>query len=138
MISQTAEYALRAAVFLAEHPGECFTLPELANYTKSPQSYLSKVMQELRKAGIVESQRGLNGGFKLKLSPRKISMYDIIQPVDPIKRILKCPLNNKEHCDKLCPLHQKIDDVGLELERTFKDTPLLSVTIHHDEVVFKD
>jgi Rrf2 family nitric oxide-sensitive transcriptional repressor len=131
MISTTAEYALRATVFLAEHPGSAYTLPQLAEVTKVPAGYLSKVMQGLRKAGIVLSQRGIYGGFTLARHPSEFTMYDIIQAVDPIKRITKCPMGLKAHCAKLCPLHQRLDDTAALMEKQFRESPLTQVLIHH-------
>ena len=70
MISQTTEYALRAIVFLADSPTEAHTAEAIAEGTKVPVGYLSKIMQGLAKAGLVSSQRGLYGGFTLIKSPR--------------------------------------------------------------------
>ena len=58
MISQTAEYALRAIVFLADQ-AEPRTTQQIAAATRVPPSYLSKVMQALSRARVVHSQRGL-------------------------------------------------------------------------------
>ena len=63
MISQTAEYALRAVVFLSMNVDAAFTTQQIAVATKVPAAYLSKVMQSLVRAGLVRSQRGLGGGF---------------------------------------------------------------------------
>jgi acyl-CoA dehydrogenase len=67
LLSQTVEYALRAAVCLAGRD-EGQTTPEIAETTKVPPSYLSKVLQGLARAGIVEGKRGVGGGFKLAMS----------------------------------------------------------------------
>ena len=71
MISQTAEYALRAIVYLADQGGVARTTSEIAETTQVPAGYLAKVMQSLCRAGLVKSQRGLNGGFKLAHDPRR-------------------------------------------------------------------
>ena len=64
MISQTAEYALRAMVFLAMRESAA-TNEQIAQVTKVPPGYLSKILQQLGKAKLVSSQRGLGGGFVL-------------------------------------------------------------------------
>ncbi len=63
MISQTSEYALRATIYLARHPSVSFTTRQIAEATGMPAGYLSKVLQTLARVGIVQSQRGLHGGF---------------------------------------------------------------------------
>ena len=106
MISQTAEYALRAIVFLADNPSEAQTAEAIAKGTKVPVGYLAKIMQGLARSGLVTSQRGLYGGFTLVLTPKELSVYDVIQAVDPIVRIAHCPLGLEGHGTNLCPLHR--------------------------------
>src|SRR4051794_21543855 len=107
MISQTAEYALRAVVYLAFHKGEPRTVRQLAEPTQVPEGYLAKVMQGLSRAGLVRSQRGLHGGFTLAVPADELTVYDVVQAVDPIHRIKHCPLGLKGHVN-LCPLHRRL------------------------------
>jgi Rrf2 family protein len=123
MISQTAEYALRAIVFLADQ-GEARTTQQIAAATRVPTSYLSKVMQSLSRAGIVKSQRGLHGGFTLVGAPDDVSVWDVIDAVDPIQRIRSCPLGLKAHGMRLCPLHKRLDDALALVETAFRDSTL--------------
>lgn len=109
LISQTAEYALRAAVCLAANAGAAMTTPKIAKITKVPANYLSKVLQEMGRAGIVRSRRGLHGGFVLESSPEELTLLDVINAVAPIKSIDKCPLDLEEHGKGLCPLHKRLN-----------------------------
>lgn len=122
-LSQTVEYALRAAVCLAGQP-EGQTTPEIAETTKVPPSYLSKVLQGLGRAGIVEGKRGVGGGFKLARPAGQISVLDVMEAVEPMQRIERCPLGLAAHADTLCPLHKKLDDALAEVERAFASTTL--------------
>jgi Rrf2 family protein len=108
MFSQTAEYALRAVVYLASQAGQARTTQQIARATKVPTGYLSKVMQGLGRAHVVQSQRGLHGGFTLARPATELTVLDIIQAVDPIQRIHSCPLGIKGHIN-LCPLHRRLD-----------------------------
>lgn len=121
MISQTAEYALRAIVFLAEH-GEPQTIQQIAQVTKVPAGYLSKVMQNLARHGLVSSQRGIGGGFALTRSAAELTVYEIVQAVDPVARITHCPLHRPEHENHLCALHRRLDDAAAQVERCFRET----------------
>jgi Rrf2 family protein len=120
MISQTAEYALRAIVYLADQ-GEARTTQEIAKATLVPPSYLSKVMQSLSRAQVVRSQRGLHGGFTLAKAPDELTVWDVMEAVDPIQRIRTCPLGLKAHV-KLCPLHRRLDDALALVENAFRES----------------
>jgi Rrf2 family protein len=108
MFSQTAEYALRAVVHLAARSGAPQTTQQIAVATRVPAGYLAKVMQSLSRAGVVHSQRGLHGGFTLSAPAAELTVLDVIQAVDPIRRIRSCPLGIKGHLN-LCPLHRRLD-----------------------------
>ncbi|GMV79737.1 MAG: hypothetical protein AMXMBFR7_09210 [Planctomycetota bacterium] len=119
LISQTSEYALRAIVSLAERHGESVVTQDLAQRTRIPAGYLSKILQTLRRAGLVHSQRGLRGGFVLQRAPEKISVLEVIDAIEPIRRVTRCPLNLPEHDAGLCPLHRRLDEAIDQVRNTF-------------------
>lgn len=124
MISQTAEYALRAIVCLAEQKDAAATLQQIARATKVPAGYLSKVLQGLVRSGLVLSQRGPAGGFSLARPAGELTIYEIVQAVDPVARIHHCPLNLPAHRDELCPLHRRLDDAAALIEKSFRDATI--------------
>ena len=132
MISQTAEYALRAMVHLAgaalNEGGAEFQLPQTAQQigaaTQVPVGYLSKVLQRLSAMDLITSQRGLGGGFKLARSPEEITIYEVLQAVDPLPRIRRCPLGLAAHSANLCPLHKRLDDAMAQVEQAFSASTL--------------
>jgi Rrf2 family transcriptional regulator, nitric oxide-sensitive transcriptional repressor len=126
MFSQTAEYALRAVAYLAEQ-GKPRTVAQIALATKVPAGYLAKVMQSLARSELVVSQRGLHGGFHLAIPTETLCVYDIIQAVDPIARIHKCPLDLPQHSKQLCKLHQRMDDTLAQVELIFRKTTFAEV-----------
>lgn len=127
MLSQTIEYALRAMIHLAGlDPESAVNSETIAERTKVPKGYLSKIMRDLVVAGLVTSRRGPSGGFCLARPPSHISILDVINAVDPINRITKCPLGNPAHL-QLCPLHRRLDDALGMIEREFKRTSLAAV-----------
>jgi len=127
MISQTAEYALRAIVYLAMNPGNAFTTQQISLTTKVPAAYLSKVLQSLVRARLVQSQRGLGGGFVLTKLPEEINILEVLNAVDPIQRIRTCPLGLTAHGTNLCALHKKLDDATAIIEKTFADTTIAEI-----------
>jgi len=122
MISQTAEYALRAVVYLADQKGAPRTTTQIATTTMVPAGYLAKVMQSLGRAGLVKSQRGLNGGFTLAHDPQVLTVLAVVNAVDPIQRFPECPLGIQSHGRRLCPLHQRLDQAAAMVEQAFGDT----------------
>lgn len=121
MISQTAEYALRAAVCLGGRHGQPMTVREIARITRVPEAYLAKLLQALGRAGLLRSRRGYHGGFSLAKAPKSLSALQIINAVDPFKRIDRCPLGIGEHAMSLCPLHRRIDETLAAVEKSFRD-----------------
>ena len=69
MLPKTAEYALRAAVWLGRTPNTPQSADQLAKAIRVPRRYLHKVLQDLVKAGLVRSQSGPGGGYALTRSP---------------------------------------------------------------------
>lgn len=127
MFSQTAEYALRAMVHLAgTRSSTTLRSEEISRATCVPAKYLSKVLRDLVVAKLITSQRGPNGGFALSRPPKDISLYDVVQAVDPFQRIERCPLGNSSHI-KLCPLHKRLDDAINLIERQFQDISLADI-----------
>lgn len=122
VISDTAEYALRAVVWLVQTPDESQTTRQIAEGTRTPLDYQSKVLQSLAKSGITKSQRGTRGGIRLNVSPDGLSVLDVINAVDPIQRIHSCPLGLKEHGSCLCPMHRGLNDAVKTVEAAFKET----------------
>jgi Rrf2 family protein len=127
MISQTAEYALRAVVVLGGQPDRPLTTQEIARTSRVPGGYLSKVLQALGRAGLVEARRGLRGGYVLGRPLDQLTVYDVVNAVDPLKRIHHCPLRLSAHAGRLCSLHQKLDDAVAMLETYFKQTTIASL-----------
>lgn len=127
MFSSTAEYALRAVAFLATHAEGLVSSQTIAEHTKVPPGYLSKVLKDLAHAGVVNSQRGPNGGFSLSGSAEALSVLAVINAVDPIQRIKTCPLGLPSHGTNLCRLHRRLDDAIAMVERTLAETTIAAM-----------
>src|SRR5262249_45941074 len=128
MFSRTTEYALRAVVYLAAQAGEARTIGQIAEATRVPSDYLSKVMQNLRRAGLGHAQRGLRGGFTLGVATEALTVYDVVQAVEPIRRIEKCPLGIKDHIN-LCPLHRRLDEAMNLVEQALRRSTIAELLV---------
>ena len=124
MFSQTVEYALRAIVHLAKLPKVLQTTAQIAKATQVPAPYLSKVLQTLTREGLITVKRGVSGGFLLSKTPDQLTIYEVVQCVDPIQRIHTCPLELSSHRKRLCSLHKKMDTAMEGIEVVFRSTTL--------------
>lgn len=129
MFSNTTEYALRAVVFLAIHREMLSSSLEIAQATKSPPGYVSKILKQLASAGVVHSQRGPSGGFSLAKDPKRLSILDIIKVVDRFERIKECPLGLPEHGKSLCRLHKRLDDALGMIEKVLAESTIADMAM---------
>lgn len=127
MFSQTVEYALRAVVYLASAESAARTTDQIAAATLVPRAYLSKVLQGLRRSGIITSQRGVGGGTMLTRSPAEVTILEVVNAVEPIQRIRTCPLGLAAHGVHLCPLHHRLDSALAMVEAAFAKTTLAEI-----------
>ncbi len=109
---------------IAQGNGEAVVTPTMAKITKVPPGYLPKVLQTLRRAGLVDSRRGLGGGFTLSKSPADLTILEVVNAVAPIQRIESCPLDLASHGTSLCPLHKRLNDATELVERAFAQTTI--------------
>ena len=83
-VSAKTDYALRAAVELAAAHGDGIPVKgeRLATSQSIPLRFLENILLQLRHAGIVESRRGADGGYKLARAPEEITLADVIRAID--------------------------------------------------------
>jgi Rrf2 family iron-sulfur cluster assembly transcriptional regulator len=107
LLSQTAEYALRAMAWLATVPNrQPMRAVDLSGSTGIPTHYLSKVLRRLVLANLLESQKGQGGGFSLSRPPSEIAFIDILSAIDAYPTEGRCAFGWGQ-CDATdpCPLH---------------------------------
>ena len=127
MLSQTAEYALRAVVALSSGNEDARTAQDLAKESQVPLDYLSKVLNSLSKAANDSARRGRRGGFQTTRPAASLTVLEVVTAVDPLKRIKSCPLGLQAHAVNLCPVHRKLDDAVKSVEDAFASTTIASV-----------
>ena len=77
LLPQTAEYAVRAVLFIARHERPV-RVAEIATAIQVPQNYLSKTLHQLARAGVLSSTRGPSGGFRLGMAADRLTLQRII------------------------------------------------------------
>lgn len=82
-ISAKTDYAIRAALELAATPGQAWIKTEaVAERQSIPLPFLLNILAELRTAGLVQSRRGADGGYRLARPPSSITLADVIRAID--------------------------------------------------------
>lgn len=107
ILPQTAEYALRAMAQLATLPlGQPVRAADLSKLTHIPEPYLAKVLQKLAARGLLSSEKGHHGGFKLALPKERIRFLDILAAVDHDLEPDRCAFGWKKcNAKNPCLLH---------------------------------
>ncbi|HEV2560539.1 MAG TPA: Rrf2 family transcriptional regulator [Rhizomicrobium sp.] len=83
MLSQKARYAMHALLVLAEHGGnEPMMIADVAAKAHVPRKFLEQILLELKKRGVVRSQRGRAGGYLLGRPAKDITFAEIIRVTD--------------------------------------------------------
>lgn len=108
MLSKTALSAMKALVSLAALPeGKYEGAASVARKIGAPQNYLSKQLKALTRTGLVESQKGLGGGFRLGRDSTLITLIEVIDPIDNVSRWERCFLGGSCSCATPCAVHNQ-------------------------------
>jgi len=106
-LTRAADYAVRVMIHLAGMPvGSRASRAELASAAECPEQFLSKVLQNLTRAGLVISHRGNTGGFELPRIHRNASILDVVEAIEGPIRLNLC-LISEHSCNRQawCPAH---------------------------------
>ncbi|MEM8758527.1 MAG: Rrf2 family transcriptional regulator [Planctomycetota bacterium] len=121
MLSQTAEYALRAVASLAASGDRLVPTAELAKAADVPMPYLAKVLQQLAAADLIKGRRGVGGGYMLNRSHEEISLFDIINAVNAVR----VPGENAQADDAA-----ETDPVLGSLERVVREATTSAISVY--------
>jgi len=129
-ISKRTDYATRAVLALALAEGDdAVKLEQIAERTEVPASVLEQVMPTLRTAGIVRSERGAHGGYRLNKAPVEITLERIVRLFQgPLAPIGYATRRNPDPCPDLVarslrPVWAEIRDATIDIleHTTFAD-----------------
>ena len=130
MLSKSGVHAVRALVVLAELPsGDYRGAVSIAGQTGAPRNYLGKLLQLLSRHELVESQKGLGGGFRLARAPEQISLFDVIDSIEDTSRWNDCILGNPSCSDgNPCSVHDRWGPVRESYLDLMKQTTIADLT----------
>ncbi|MCC7518772.1 MAG: Rrf2 family transcriptional regulator [Verrucomicrobiae bacterium] len=136
-ITRAGEYAVLAATHLARQgPGRAVMIEEICETEKIPRSFLAKILQALCRAGLVRSQRGVHGGFRLAHPPSKISVLRLIEAIEGPIALQRC-LDETESCRRAdaCTLADIFGEAQQRLTEVFAKTTVSDLLRSKKEVL---
>ncbi len=123
LYSRPCEYAIRATTYLArQRDGELVPVSEIARAERITLPFLSRILYDLARNGLLESRKGPGGGFRLARPARQIKLRDIVDAVDGLAGLERCATGLSVCSDEIpCPLHDSWKDlrrrIKAQLER---------------------
>lgn len=117
-ITRQTDYAIRCILYLSGKQDQPTVVDEIAQEMSIPKSFLSKIVQKLSRAAILESFRGSKGGFKLARKPAEISLLDVIEAMQGTAAANKCAVD-KAQCNLSCTCI--VHPVWIELRKQTED-----------------
>jgi len=129
LVSQTAEYALRAMVFLAGLPaGAAATSRQVSKATAIPPTYAAKVLRRMVAHGLLIGQKGHGGGFQLARPAARIRFQDILEAVDENVVTDRCAFGlGRCNTRRPCPLHESASSLRESVLAWARSTTLADV-----------
>ena len=128
MISKSAEYAVRSLAYLALAKDRWVLNREIADELELPPPFLTKLLGTLTREGLLASQRGRTGGFRLARAPESIRLLQIVDPFDRLSDRRQCLLGQSV-CSEThsCPLHTQWKRIQDDFRDLFARTTLADV-----------
>lgn len=97
-LTKKTEYGLQLMVYLAKSLNQRpISLKQIAKEKKLPYRFLSQVASKLKKAGLVKTKEGIDGGYSLSKSPKKITVAEILEALEGPIELVEC-LKNEASC----------------------------------------
>jgi Rrf2 family protein len=128
MFSKTCEYGIRATIFIAtqSYLNNRAGIKDIAKKIDSPEAFTAKILQTLVKANIIQSTKGVGGGFEIpKKKLVEIKLAQIVSAIDGDKVFTGCGLG-LSHCSEShpCPVHERFKSIRNELAFMLENTNL--------------
>jgi Rrf2 family protein len=134
MISKTALHAVKALAVLADLPaGQFAGAGAVARAIGAHQNYLGKLLQTLARQGVVSSQKGLGGGFRLARRPQEITLMEIVEPIDHVSRWVGCLMGRAKCSNQApCAIHHRWGGVRDAYLAFLRDTTIADLSADHE------
>jgi Rrf2 family protein len=125
-LTQTAEYAVRAVLYLARTPdGGRVSAETIATALGAPVNYMSKTLNQLAKAGVVDGARGPTGGFRLAVDPSRLTVARVVDTFGAVKSNPVCLLGDRPCTSRRpCAAHHRWTAVAQAMRAPLEETTI--------------
>jgi Rrf2 family protein len=121
LVTRETDYAVRTVLYLAQERDRVASVTEVAQAMFIPKSFLAKILQRLVRKGIVQSIRGVKGGFRLAKKPNEITLLAIMEAIQGLAGINVCAVDSKKcRLSSTCAVHPVWVDIRKEVEARLK------------------
>jgi Rrf2 family protein len=134
-LTKKADYALMAMKHLAERGEQtALSAKDVADAYGIPPEALAKILQRLAKAGLLQSQHGINGGYILGRPAHTISAFEVIQAIDGPLFITSC-ITVRGECDQTdrCNIREPLRKVNESIEAVLRRIKISHMREEEDE-----
>lgn len=132
MFSKACEYGIRAMLFVAEKSvsKQRVNVKEVAKAIDSPVAFTAKVLQALSKHGLIQSIKGLGGGYELRETKKEVQLGEIVRAIDGEGIFTKCGLGLANCNDeKPCPMHEQLKPIRDQLVEVMTNSKLQELAV---------
>jgi len=129
LLSNKCQYALRAAIYLANHKNDgLISIKEISDKLEISFHFLTKILQQFNNERLIESQKGPKGGVKLTVKGLNMRLYDLVEIIDGVDMFHECVLG-LPGCGHLkpCALHEEWGIRRDNLKKMLQDMTLETV-----------
>jgi len=133
-ISRTVEYALVAVQHMVAHRGTLVSARDLSSALALPSGLMAKVLQRLSAAGMLESEQGVHGGYRLVRDPDTLSFLELSEAVEGPLRPAACGSGSEGSCDRgdVCTVSGPVHTLSARIVDLLSETKVGSLLKHED------
>ncbi len=129
LVTKETDYAVRCVVYLARERNLVASVTEIAQQMRIPRTFLAKITQRLMRENIVESVRGINGGFRLLKNPEQLSLLEVFTAIQGIAPVSQCAVDKRKCAmSSHCGVHPVWTKIRQEIEHRLAAHSISSLT----------
>lgn len=130
-LNRLTDYAVVVLSQMAREPERLVTAPRLAQDSAMPMPTVAKVLKDLVREGVLVSERGVHGGYRLGRAPNEITVLQVIRALEGPVSLTACVDGTEGNCDveSLCPMRGNWDRVNRAIRTALESVSLADMAI---------
>ncbi|MFH1292078.1 MAG: Rrf2 family transcriptional regulator [bacterium] len=126
-LRKETDYAIQFIQFLVDNKDQCSALKTFAKQSGISFFFMQKIARKLNRAGIIEAEQGMCGGYRLKIKPDKLDLHQIVEIMEEGISLTKCIKNLSCGCNKgvkKCKVKDIMNKLNKEIVKAMKKIKL--------------